>query len=243
MNKDLQQVFKQSSSISYVCGKRDSGKTAWAHRCAEDVQNLGVIKKLATNVGQTRETDRIEYICYYDDFKQWLKTEGNKLFILDELGQHLNRMRFMTEKSKLILDVCQLVRKFDAHLIGIAPSPQFVNRLFLNTDILDCYMRKLSRKKVKVFNYVTHKYGYIIYNIPNTTLPFLTKDIAMFDLKNPKRKGNLKELPLTEKAALLYAKHRSLRKVGKLLDLSHEEIRKLLNKHVQLKNYQLSTVN
>jgi len=146
---DLQRIFKQSSSIGFISGKRDDGKTSLAFLLLESAKDDGLLDKIAGNVRLSGEAE-VEYIPYYDRFQDWLKTKGRKGYVLDELGQHLNRMRFMTEKSKLIMDVCQLVRKFNAHLIGIAPSEEFINKLFLNTDILDYRMKKMSRKIAKV---------------------------------------------------------------------------------------------
>jgi len=241
MEIDLTRIFKQSSSIGFISGKRDDGKTSFAFLLLETALHDGILDKIAGNVRLKRECE-VQYIPYYDRFQEWLKTKGKKGFVLDELGKHLNRMRFMTEKSKLIMDVCQLVRKFDAHLIGIAPSEEFINRLFLNTDILDYRMKKMSRKIAKVNNYVTRE-TYTITHIPDTSIPFITKDIAMFELNDPAKKGNLEELPLCCRASWLYLEHRSLRKVGRLMELSHEEIRKLIKKHIAHSEIKVSTVN
>ena len=241
LDEDLELVFRQSSSITFISGKRDDGKTDFGFLLLEMAKEEGLLDKIAGNVRLHRKSE-VGYIPYYDRFQEWLKTKGKKGYLLDELGKHLNRMRFMTEKSKLIMDTCQLVRKFDAHLIGIAPSEEFINRLFLNTDILDCRMKKLSRKIAMVNNYVT-KQTYILDSIPSTSVPFITKDIAIFELKDPTKKGNLQELPQCCRASLLYLRHRSLRKVGKLMDLSHEEIRKLIKKHLGHLDIKVSTVN
>jgi len=237
----LEKVFNQSSSISFIAGKRDSGKTDFGLMLLENAKHEGILDKIASNV-RLKQLSEMEYIPYYDRLQAWLNTKGKKGFELDELGQHLNRMRFMTEKSKMIMDTCQLVRKFDAHLIGIAPNADFINRLFLNTDILDCFMEKLSRKIVRVHNYVTRE-SYIIDNIPPTTIPFITKDIAIFDLKDPTKTNGLDTLPQCCRASWLYLQHRSLRKVGNIMNLSHEEIRKLIKKHIGHSKIKVSTVN
>jgi len=238
---DLTHIFKQSSSIGFISGKRDSGKTDFAFLLLESAKSEGFLDKIASNV-RMRKICEVEYIPYYDRFQEWLKTPGRKGFVLDELGKHLNRMRFMTEKSKLIMDICQLVRKFDAHMLGVAPSAEFINRLFLNTDILDWRMEKVSRKIAKIRNYVTER-TYTLTNIPGTSVPFITKDIAMFELKDPTKKGNLQELPQCCRASWLYLEHRSLRKVGRIMNLSHEEIRKLIKKHILHSEITLSSVN
>jgi len=138
----------------------------------------------------------------------------------------------MTQKSKLFLDVCQLMRKFDAHMIGIAPSKSLVNKMFLDSDILDSHMEKLSKKIVEVNNYVTFK-SYQLFKVPRTTIQFLTKDIAVFELKDPTRtKETFDNLPSFERAAQLYLKHRSLRKVANIMGISHVTVSHLLNTKV-----------
>ena len=114
-------------------------------------------------------------------------------------------MDFLSAKSKIILKLCQLVRKYDAHLIGIAPSEALVNKLFLNTDILDAHMKKMSKKIVQVKNYVTFQVGFLT-DVPDTTIPFKSKYIAQFELKDPTRKETLEVLPFPEKVAFLYIK-------------------------------------
>ena len=241
MDKALNTIFKQSSSIGFIDGKRDSGKTDFSFLLLETAIAGGILDKIAGNV-RMKYPCQVAYIPYFDRLQEWLQTPGRKGFVLDELGKHLNRMRFMTQKSKLIMDTCQLVRKYDAHLIGIAPSAEFINRLFLNTDILDYRMSKMSRKIVKVRDYVNEE-TYTLTELPNTTVPFITKDIAVFELCDPNKKGNLDELPLCCRASWLYLEHRSLRKVGHIMKLSHEEIRKLIKKHILHSKIKVSTVN
>lgn len=230
MNKDLQTIFKQSSSVNFISGRRGRGKTDFAFKLLENALSEGFIDKIASNV--TTSDERVEYICYFDRLEDWLKTKGRKGYLLDELGKHLNRMRFMTQKSKLILDVCQLMRKFDAHMIGIAPSRSLVNKMFLDSDILDSHMEKLSLKIVEVNNYVTFK-SYQLFKVPRTTIHFLTKDIAVFELKDPTRtKETFDNLPSFERAAQLYLQHRSLRKVANIMGISHVAVHHLLNTKV-----------
>jgi len=231
MNEDLKRIFKQSSSVNFISGRRGFGKTDFALKLLEIGLREGLFAKIASNV--TTFDDRVEKICYFDRLEIWLRTKGRKAFLLDELGKHLNRMRFMTQKSKLILDTCQLMRKFDAHLIGVAPSKGLVNKLFLDTDILDSHMVKLSLKIVEINNYVTFK-GYELFNVPRTTIKFLSKDIAVFELKDATlAKEKWYTLPQCCRAAKLYLKHRTVRKVGNIMGISHTMVCRLLDKHIR----------
>lgn len=246
MNDDLLKVFKQSSSVSIIEGPRDSGKTDTGFRIAEELYIDEHINILAANVLVLKPLSWISHITYYDDLKDWLQRKGVKIIILDELGDHLYRMSFSSKKTKMILRICQLVRKWDAHFIGMAPSAELIVKWFKNREILDLILKKPSKTSkgiLNVNNKVTRR-AYRIKNWPRTNISFLTKDIAPFELVNPERtKKKLNTMTAPARASLLYTKFRSLRKVGRIMDISHEEVRKLLDKHIQNQNLDLSTVN
>ena len=233
MNDNLKRLFRQSSSVNFISGKRDSGKTDFGLLLLQTGKEIGIFDKIAANV-TTHNDSTIEYICYFDRLEDWFKTKGKKAFLLDEMGKHLYRMSFMSRMTKMILGICQLVRKFDAHLIGIAPNADLVNKMFFNTDLLDCLMEKLSRKTCLVNNLAIHSRPYRIENIPRTSIKFLTKDIALFGEKDPnKAKEQFDNLPSFEQAAQLYLTHRSLRKVANIMGISHVTVSHLLNTKVK----------
>lgn len=242
LNEELKRIFQQSSSVSFIDGRRDSGKTAFALRIAEDALEEGITDKIAGNIRFYTPDSRYTYICYHDRAIEWLETKGKKIFLLDELGKHLYRMSFMSKMAKIILELCQLVRKYDAHLIGMAPSEAVVNKLFANTDIRDLHIHKVSRTVARIKDYVLYDI-YTITDIPKTTFPFISKDPAIYDMIDPTRRGKLESLAKEGQAALLYCHLRSLRKVAARMDCSHEEVRKLLDKHVASRKISLSTVN
>lgn len=228
----LEEIYKQSSSIGFIGGKRDSGKTDLALRILEDGKAEGFWSQIGTNTN-TLNDPHIDYICYMDSLEDWLNLPGKKAFCLDELGVHLNKMRSMSTMSKMILDICQLIRKHDAHLIGVAPSSDFINKLFLNSDILDYRMKKLSRKRVYIYSLVAEKWA-ILEAVPRTTLAFKTKDSAIFELKNPNKKdgGFDSRLP-QEQALLLYAKYHTMRAVAKVMKISAMQVSRLIKKELE----------
>lgn len=230
MNDDLKRLFRQSSSVNFISGKRDSGKTDFGLLLLQTGKEAGIFDKIGANV-TTRDDPNIEYICFFDRLEDWLKTPGRKAFLLDEMGKHLYRMSFMSRMTKMILGICQLVRKFDAHLIGIAPNADLVNKMFFNTDLLDCLMEKLSKKTCLVNNMATHSRPYRIEHIPRTSIRFLTKDIALFGEKDPNRgKEKLNAMPIEEKALILYAKHHNMRDTAKVMNVSAMTVSNLLKK-------------
>lgn len=229
MNADLKRVFKQSSSVTFISGRRDSGKTDFSLLLLEEGKNEGIFSHIASNIG-TRNDPNITYVCYFDRLETWLKTPGKKAFSLDELGIHLNRMQFMTKKSYLILKTCQLVRKYDAHLIGVAPSDEYVNRHFMDREILDCFIKKTSKKSCVIKNLVTRK-TYKLAGIPRTKIDFITKDIAIFEERDPNpTKQEIEAIPFTQKVLLLYAKYHTTRAVGKILGVSNVTVANYLKK-------------
>lgn len=230
MNSDLTRLFKQSSSVNFISGKRDSGKTDFGCLLLEDGMESDIFDSIGANVA-TYNDPVLEYIGYFDRLEDWLRTPGRKAFLLDEMGKHLYRMSFMSRMTKMILGICQLVRKFDAHFIGIAPNADLVNKLFFNTDILDCKMEKLSRKICYVDNRATRSRPYKISSIPRTSIKFITKDIASFEEKDPNRgKEKLDAMPPEERAILLYAKHHNMRDTGKVMGISAMMVSKLIKK-------------
>lgn len=242
MIEPLKQIFKQSSSVNFISGRRGRGKTDFALRLAEDGLKDGTFDRLAGNIALKKPDPRWTTINYHDETEEWLRLKGKKCFALDELGKHLWKMSFMSKKTRIILELCQLVRKFDAHLIGIAPSENLVNKLFGDSEIRDCHILKLSRKIAKVKDYVQYDV-YTITKIRPTTIPFISKDIATYELTNPEKRGTLASLQKPQQAALLYCHWRSLRKVATIMELSHEGVRKLLDRHVASKKMAMSTVN
>ena len=137
----------------------------------------------------------------------------------------------MSQKAKMLLEVCQLWRKYDAHLIGAAPNTEFVNKLFTHTDIVDLFIHKISKRHAFIDNKVSRK-NYHIYNIPRTEIPFISKDIASFDMVDPKKKEEeMKDKPVYVQAAELYIVLRSVRKVAKELKVSAMMVSKYLDKY------------
>jgi len=247
MNKLLETIFKQTSSITFISGERDAGKTDFACRLGEDLLKRGLISKMGGNIRLYKKDYRYSYICYYDLLENWLQEEGSKIYFLDELGVHLWKMGFMGKKAQLILALCQLIRKYGrkqdtCHMIGLAPSPKLINKLFMTSDLLDCHIKKLTKTHAKVLDRV-NKRVYNLRKIPRTTLPFITKDRAVFELEAPKRKRPLRSFSKQKKVMLLYCKYRSLRKVGAIVNLSHEEVRNILDKGVESSGIDLSSVN
>ena len=167
---------------------------------AEWCYTFGYKTRIASNI--KAEGYMIEQqITDKQTLEKWLEESGQKLFIFDELGKHLRRNRFMTAKNVEILDLVQLIRHYDAGIIGCAPSENFIDSKFLNTDVLDVKIKKLSKKNAKIDNYLS-KQSYFLNDIPKTSIEYDSKDIAAFTEK-PLIK--MEDLPLCCRVSQTYA--------------------------------------
>ena len=70
MNKGLQAIFRQSSSVTFIDGARDSGKTDFTLKIGEDCINLGIVDMMAGNIALHKLDPRFKYTCYFDDAEE-----------------------------------------------------------------------------------------------------------------------------------------------------------------------------
>ena len=180
MNPELEALLKQDGFIIFIEGKKGSGKTNYAMRLIELCHKYNFRSEFATNI--ETKCDYVRKIDNYPELEQWLRIGGKKLYVLDEAGKHIKKMRFMTDQNVKFMELLQLIRHYDAGFIGVAPSSSFVDSQFLNTDILDARIRKLSRVTAKVIDYTNHAI-YTIHGIPKTSIRHNSKDIALFKME------------------------------------------------------------
>lgn len=235
----LEEVYKKDSSITFIVGRRGSGKTSLSLFLMEKGQTKGYWGDIAGNTA-TRNDPRLSYICYFDRLEDWLKQPGKKAYALDELGKHLYKMAFMSKKAQMILEVCQLIRKYDAHLFGCAPSPKLVNTLFFGTDLLDVLMYKVSKDRVRI-KLLERNEIFTMKNVPDTSIRFITKDTARFEMHDPTRPSGVDvQIPRWEEAARLYLKYRNLRTVGNIMKVSHVMVKYWLDHAIQEPGYSVN---
>lgn len=227
----LDVILQRDGFVIFLCGAKEKGKTDLSLFLGEYSFYMGYRTKIATNITAKAVDYSIRQIIYFDDLKKWLKGYGRKLFILDEAGKHLRKLRFMTEKNILIMDTIQLIRHYDAGFIGVAPSESFIDNNFLNTDICDAKIRKLSKKKAKVFDYL-HRDSYFLEDIPPTSILFNSKDIAVFKLKKP---VNYNEMQECCRVAKMYEEGVSATDIGKTFTPMRQrtQVMRLLRKHLK----------
>lgn len=196
----LDEVLQRDGFIIFICGGKEKGKTNLALLLAEWCFAFDYRKRISTNIDT--QDFRIEAkITDLKTLESWLEEGGRKLFILDELGKHARRNRFMSSKNVGIMDLCQLIRHYDCGLIGCAPSEVFIDSKFLNTDILDAKIKKITQTTAKIDNFLL-KDAYFLNDVPVTSIKYNSKDIAIFTEK-PQIK--LEDLPLCCRVSATYA--------------------------------------
>jgi hypothetical protein len=235
----LAYILDRDGFVIFISGKKEDGKTDVALLLAEICHALGFRKHIATNI----KTDSYiieKQIVSLDELRNWLHQGGRKLFILDEAGKHIKKMRFMSEMNLAIMEVIQLIRHYDAGFIGIAPSDIFIDSNFLNTDILDARIKKLGKRMALVRDYlISGKSTYFLLDIPRTSIKFNSKDTADFALHT---KIALNDLPLCCGVARVYAETGSYKAVSQsFANMNPKEIRRHLRNHLKHASLPLTT--
>lgn len=231
MHEDLVSLFKRDSAVIMMSGHKEDGKTDFSLRMGEDAMELGLIARMASNI--KTDDERCDHITNYYDLENWLMVKGRKYFIFDEAGKHISRMRFMAQMNKMIIDIIQLVRHYDATFTAIAPTEKLIDSRFLGSELLDCRIRKINKKFAEVRNKLSRQV-YIIRNIPRTTVKFWSKDIASFTLE---REYDMKKLSIYEKVALLYGQGSSMQAIGDSLDppIHRFAVARMLKRYLSLR--------
>lgn len=233
MNKDLLSLFRKDSAIIMMTGRKGFGKTDFALRLGEDAYKEGLIKRIASNI--KTEDERTDHITSLYSLKNWLIESGRKYFVFDEAGKHMSRTKFMTNLNKLMLDIIQLVRHYDATFTAIAPSEKFIDSKYLGSEILDCRIKKIRLKSAEVRNYLSYR-AYVINKIPKTGIRFWSKDIAEFTTET---KLDINKLSIYERAAYQWSKGVPMDDIGVEMEPKKHRvqvsrmIRKYLSMHFQ----------
>lgn len=122
----LVKILERDGYIIYISGPKERGKTDCALLLGEVSYLRKYRTKIATNI--VVESYMIErQITNLPDLKQWLTEPGKKLFILDEAGLSIPKLRFMSAMNVEIMKLLQMIRHYDAGFIGIAPSTKNID--------------------------------------------------------------------------------------------------------------------
>jgi hypothetical protein len=222
----LDPILQRDGFIIYISGAKEKGKTDFSLTLAEYCYLKKFRLKIATNI--ETESYMIErQITNLPDLKLWLKESKRKLFILDEAGLTIPKVRFMSNMNVEIMKILQMIRHYDAGFIGVAPSTRNIDSMFMNTDILDAHIKKTSKAKAKVKDYLTNR-TYKLKGIGRTSINFNSKHIAEFSMD---KKPNLLELPMCCRIASSYSQTGNMDQTGQAFNLKAMQVQRLLREH------------
>lgn len=222
-------LLSQDGFVIFISGGKEHGKTNFSMLLNEYCFYSKLRKHFATNIGVT--SYYMQKLNTYPDLKNFLeKKPGKKTYTMDELGKILRRMGFATKGNQGLMDIIQLIRHYDCGFIGNAPSERFVDSNFLNVDILDAHIKKISKTSAKVIDRL-HGCSYFINDIPRTSLIHNGKDIATFLMEKPIDVSGLKDCC---KAAYHYARTKGLEDTGKFFTPVKDatQVKRLIIQHL-----------
>ncbi|MCJ7633903.1 hypothetical protein MUP77_16145 [Candidatus Bathyarchaeota archaeon] len=219
----LNPILQRDGFIIYVSGAKEKGKTDFSLLLAE----IAYLKKFRTKIATNIETESYmieKQITNLPDLKGWLQESKHKLFILDEAGLSIPKLRFMSTMNIEIMKLLQMIRHYDAGFIGIAPSTKNIDSTFMNTDILDGHVRKITKTLAYVKDYLQND-TYFLEGIPRTSINFNSKHIAEFTMD---KEAILNELPLETQVAISYSRTHNYKQTGNLFNLKSEQVRRII---------------
>lgn len=236
--KEMQYVLKKiyglPASITAITGKWKTGKTDFALLMAECLLQLGLVKKVATNI----ETDRFLQITGLNILKGWFFQEsGRKLFLYDEVIESTPRRKPMSRLNVAWIQTIPQLSKAKGHLVAITQEQAFTESAFFNPTFCRGIWHKFANRESRVKNAVCHSplisarhpEGYIINRIPKTKVHFNPFQLATFKLSESDLKFDL--LPMSFKAVQLYAEGNSFDKIARSLGLNQAtQVRRLIQR-------------
>jgi len=178
----LKKIFGIPTMVLIV-GDWKTGKTDFALLIAERLLELGIVKKVASNI-ETADP-RIEFISSLDRLRYWLYADKTrKLYILDEAGVHFPRRTPMKEKNVQAIQLLPEISKAHARLIVVTQDPDTVDSQFLNPTWLKALIVKDSLKNARL---ISDMFETVITlkDIPKTTIKYDPYAIAPFTLHEP----------------------------------------------------------
>jgi len=224
----LDPILLRDGFIIYISGAKEKGKTDFSLFLAEYCYLKGYRTKIATNI-ETESYMIEKQICNLPDLKAWLEESKRKLFVLDEAGLSIPKLRFMSSMNIEIMKILQMIRHYDSGFIGIAPSTKNVDSTFMDTDILDAHIKKFSKTLAVVKDYLQNE-SYFLEGICKTSINFNSKHIAEFLME---KKPILSDLSPCCQAAVYYRQHKNYAKVANIMNLKPEQVKRLILSHLE----------
>ncbi len=171
-------LFQFPAPIVFVTGRFGHGKTDFSLLIAETLLKYDKIKRVGTNI--TTNHPDFDLITNLLKLKRWLRsTKGDKLFILDEAGIHIDTRHALSKLNREIRHTAFLLRKFDGKFVLVSQRSKDLDSTFRDTSIWLATFHKLNKKTVRVYGNPLPR-PITIFDVPRTSIRFNTKDIAPF---------------------------------------------------------------
>lgn len=187
---------KFPAPICLVTGRMGSGKTDFSLLIAETLLKKNIVKLVGSNI---RTSDpRFDYIVNVYQLKKWMQKKGAKLFILDEAAVHIDSRSALSKLNREIRKIAFLLRKFDGKMILVSQRSEDLDSTFRDSDIWLATFYKETLKSCIVYANPLDEPIRLI-DIPKTSIPYDTKDIALFGFEyTPEDQGSFEDKLLTE---------------------------------------------
>lgn len=175
-------------SVVLIGGQWKTGKTDFALYIAETLCNLKlddtpIINSVATNIDTTNaKTGQPFYKFVYDlrSLRSWLYSDTKrKLYIFDEVNEHLPSRRAMTAKNVGVIQLIPEISKAHARLLMIGHQLLSVDKTLIDDVWCRGIFIKLGLKKAQLMSHLLPK-EYLFNNIPRTSVSFDPYTIAPF---------------------------------------------------------------
>jgi len=185
LRKAIRDLFSDPAPIIFITGHHGFGKTDFSLYLAEQLLNMGMVDEVATNI--RTEEPAIKFISDLCTLKLWLRhSKKPKLYIFDEAGIYLSSRRPLSKLNVDVLHEVLKARKYRAKLIFISQRSRDIESAIRDTDIWLATFKKINKTTAELIaNLPQPEYWFPIRfkNIPPTSIPYDTYDIAPFTLR------------------------------------------------------------
>lgn len=180
LEKLIVNIFSKGSIVTFISGRRNTGKTDLSLLISEILYDYGVMKYLSTNIKVTESDIPIGFIDNLQDLEFWCRdNRGKKLFVLDEAGKSFRRRSPLSKINIELIDNLQVLRHYSLSLLFIAPAGRYIDKTLFGTDILDLSIEKYNLKNALWFNHLVEE-SFMITDIPQSRVKFDTYNISTF---------------------------------------------------------------
>jgi len=227
LKKLLIHFLKVPAPIIFVSGRMGTGKTDFALLLTQLALAIHSIDKIGSNIKVDHPAfTRIESAS---KLEQWVRSDrSSKLFILDEAGVHIDSRNPLGAINKKIRHLAFLLRKHRAKMIVISQRNIDVESTIRDLTIAN--FQKQSKKVCIVRSQLLDD-NIALIDIPRTSLPFSTYDIAEFSLESNEI-GEIENRMCCRVIDTLRHNHFKIRKSAEILGIHHEEVRRYIFEHI-----------